>query len=409
MTSRRHEPAAPERAPRTEVTVQRQPVVNPDRTVRGYAVNVVVGTPRTRTHIDDEIDALVDAQYDLLDFAALAGGCAVFVRATPRMLTCHWPRTDVPGGLVLEVPRDFAEQPDAVGHLRRLRADGVDLALADFVPGGRQDVLLPLVDFVKVDLGRGDDVAACAIGQAHASGTAVIAERVDSEFAVGFCATHAVELLQGPLFQRDATPTAREFTTGEVQCLALMTLLIADEIDQGRVIRVIGSDPELTMRVLGLVNSSAVSARHRIDSVRRAVVMLGPQPLASLAMASLVGSRSHTIAGLWFMLTRAVACRSIACNDAAYTVGLLSAAASALRVAPADLVARTKVSDDVGDALLTLTGPYGPVLAGVLAHEENDIAGVAATGLDPVRVAGAYLAAVADARATAEALAARQG
>ena len=397
---------APGRAARAEVTVHRQPVVNPDRTVRGYAVNVVVRAPVAQAHVDDEIDALVHQQYELLDFTSLAGGSTVFVRATARMLTSHWPRTDVPGGLVLEVPREFAELPDAVDHLGRLRADGVDLALADFVPGGRQDALLSLVDFVKVDLGRGDDIASSAIAHAHAAGTAVIAERVDSEIAVGFCTAHAVDLLQGPLFQRDATPTAREFTAGEVQCLALMTLLNAEEVDQPRVIRVIGSDPELTMRVLGLVNSSAIRGRHRIDSVRRAVVMLGPQSLASLAVASLIGSRNHTIAGLWFMLTRAVACRSIARNDAAYTVGLLSAAASALRVAPADLVARTKVSDDVGDALLTLTGPYGPVLAGVLAHEENDIAGVEATGLDPCFVANAYLAAVADAHDTAEALSA---
>jgi len=409
MTSPWFEPTASASVTGIEVTVHRQPVVRPDRSVHGYAVSVVVRAPLTQAHRADELDALVHTEYEKLDLATLAGGTVVFVRATAGMLISDWPLPETPGGLVLEVPRHFADLPFATDHLSRLRAARMRLALADYVPGGSQDALLPLVHFAKVDLGRGDDVAAEAVGHAHRAKIAVIAERVDSEAAVRFCASHGVELLQGPLFQRDAAPTAREFTAGELQCFALMQLLSAADVDQDGVIRVVGSDPELTMRVLRLVNSSAFAVRRKIDSVRQAVIMLGPQPLGALAAASLVDARNTTIAGLWFVLTRAVACRSIADDDAAYTVGLLSAVASQLRIAPADLIARTGVSDDVGDALLTLSGPYGPVLAAVLAHEENDIAGVEATGLAPFDVAHAYLAAVADALGTATSLSGSNG
>ena len=404
MTSTSCEPTRSARVSATEVTVHRQPVVRPDRSVRGYAVRVVIRAPITLAHSGEELDALAHAEYATLDLAALAGGNVLFVRATTAMLTGAWPLPGTTSGLVLEVPRHFADVPDAADHLRRLRASGVVLALADYVPGGGQDALLPLVDFAKVDLGRGDDVAAAAVAHAHQGWVTVIAERVDSEAAVRFCASHGVEMLQGPLFQRDATPTAREFTTGQTQCLELMTLLTAAEVDLDRVIAVVLSDPEFTMRVLQLVNSTAYGVRGRIDSARRAVVLLGPLPLRTLAMASLIGARSHATAGLWFVLTRAVACRSLADDDVAYTVGLLSAVGSQLQLDPADLIARTGVSDDVGDALRTLSGPYGPVLAAVLAHEENDLAGVEATGLAPVDVAHAYLDAVVDALGTATAL-----
>ena len=63
------------------------------------------------------------------------------------------------------------------------------------------------------------------------------------------------------------------------------------------------------------------------------------------------------------------------------------------------------MSDDVADALLTKYGPYGAVLGAVLAHEENDVSGVEATGLGTVQVADAYLTAVADALATTRSLA----
>ena len=389
----------------TEVTVHRQPVVRPDRSVRGYAVSVVIRAPVAHAHRGVELDALVHAEYADLDLASLSGGNVVFLRVTTAMLLGTTPLPSAPSGLVLEAPRVFADLPDAADRLRKLRAAGAVLALADYVPGGSQDALLPLVDFVKVDLSRGRDRAATAIAHAHQGWVAVIAEHVDSEADVGFCAAQGVEMLQGPLFQRDTTPTAREFTTGQTQCLELMTLLTAQEVDLDRVITVVCSDPEFTMRVLQLVNSSASGLRNRIDSARRAVVMLGPQPLRTLAMASLIGARSHTTAGLWFVLTRAVACRMIADgDDVAYTVGLLSAVGSQLQIDLTELISRTGVSDDVGDALLSLTGPYGLVLGAVLAHEENDIVGVEATGFAPLEVARAYLAAVADALGTATAL-----
>ena len=158
-----------------------------------------------------------------------------------------------------------------------------------------------------------------------------------------------------------------------------------------RVVRVIGADPELAMQVLRPVNSSAVAARRRVDSVRQAATMLDAQ--------------GHSSAGRRFVLTRALTCRAISRSDAGYTVGLLSAAASQLAVEPADLVARAGVSQDVGDAVRTLRVLHGPALAAVLAHEENDFSEVEATGLASFIVANAYLTAVAAARTQASSLA----
>ena len=395
---------APSTAISTDVTVQRQPVVDANRSVHGYAVNVVVHASLTQANQGERLDAVAQDALEHLDLTALAGGSVLFVRATAGLLMGRWPPPEVEGGVVLEVPASFAEMPDAADHLARLRSAGIALALADYFPGGPQDALLPLMTFAKVDLGRGAELAGLAVEHAHRSGVPVIAERVDSAVDVTFCEALGVELLQGPMFQRDATPTAREFTAGELQCLELLRLLSAAEVDSPRVIEIVGSDPELTMRVLHLVNSSALGTRHRIDSVRHAVTLIGPRQLRALSASSLVGSSGHSIAGLWFVLTRAVACRSLADDDAAYTVGLLSAVASQLRIPPRMLVERTGVSDDVAQALVGLSGPYGPTLAAVLAHEENDTEGVEASGLSPFDVARAYLAAVADALGTATSL-----
>lgn len=403
MTSVPLEPPAQPGPTDSRVTVHRQPVVRPDRSVHGYAISVVLQGPPDGGA--EDADAALHAAYGRLDLAALAGGAVVFLRATAAMLVGDHPLPLALGGLVLEVPARFADHPDAAGHLRRLRAGGVGLALADYVPGGRPDALVPLADFLKVDLARGAGFAFRAMAWAREFRVAVVAEHVDSEAAALFCTTHGAELLQGPLFHRDITPIAHEFTAGQVQCLEVVALLMADDVDTRRVIQFICADPEFAMRVLGLINSIAAGCPTRIDSIPLAVVWLGTQQLLSLTMVSLIGARNYTVARLWYVLARAVACRSLADNDVAYTVGLLSAVAAQLKIPPAALIARTRVSRDVGDALLTRSGPYGRVLAAVLAHEENNIAGVEATGLCVHDVADAYLDAVADALGTATALA----
>jgi EAL and modified HD-GYP domain-containing signal transduction protein len=145
--------------------------------------------------------------------------------------------------------------------------------------------------------------------------------------------------------------------------------------------------------------------RREIDSVLQAVVLVGPRQLHALAIASLIDAKPATVASLWSILTRAMTCRTLAGDDAAYTVGLLSAVAAQQAIDLEELVTRTGVSDQLAVGLLHHEGRYGRVLAAVLAHEENDTDAVQATGLEPWDVAHAYLAAVPVALGTATALA----
>jgi EAL and modified HD-GYP domain-containing signal transduction protein len=184
-----------------------------------------------------------------------------------------------------------------------------------------------------------------------------------------------------------------------------MQLLSADPVDSDAVVAMVAADPELSMRVLRLVNLSAFAVRRRVDSVRQAVVLAGPVHLAALAVSALTDARASSVGPLWFMLTRATACRTLGRHDDAYTVGLLSAVAARLRMSPLDLVARTGVSDVVAAALRDRSGPWGPVLAAVLAHEADDAEGLLATGIGPQEVSDAYLAAVGTALITATSLA----
>ncbi|GHS89495.1 hypothetical protein AGMMS50218_15920 [Actinomycetota bacterium] len=392
-----------------EVTVLRQPVVNSDRTVYGYAVRVHVQGPDGRPLPLPQAERLVDAELTQLDLAAVGGDRLVLLQATTGVLTGQVQLGPTPFGLVLEVPPHVTQRPDAVDLLLAASQHGIRLALADYTGSATQDALLPYVSLTKVDLARGPDRTAELISRAHAAGASVIAERADDRDRVRLAIDLGTDLLQGPMFARRPETTGREFSAGELQCLELVQLLGADPVDQGAVVRTVGSDPELAIRVLHLVNSSAYGLRRAVDSVAQAVVLVGPQQLSALAMASLIDARPTTVGALWSILTRATTCRALTGDDAAYTVGLLSAVAAQQGFGVDDLVSRAGVSEHIARALRDQTGPYGPVLAAVLAHEENDPDGVRLAGLEPYDVAHAYLAALPEALGIATALAVSSG
>ncbi len=390
---------------RTGAMIQRQVVVHPDRSVFAYAVRGVVPGPDGREQPEGSVEHLVDGVLRTVDLERLSGNRPIIVRATRELLSS--PDSLVaPHGLVLEVPPAHQQGPGATRRLAALTEAAVRLSLADYTGHPVQDALLPYVQMVKLDATLPPVRLAELVQRAAGAGAVVVAENATSRARVSSALEAGAELLQGPLvLQNQPSEERRTFSAGEIQCLELLRQVSAPEPDPLEYGATVESDPELSMRVLHLVNSSAAGVRHRVDSVQQAVRMVGPRRLAALATAALVGATPTSMETLWYLLTRAHACAALSGDNAAYTVGLLSAVAAHLRLPTAQLVARTGVSAAVADALEHHSGPYGHVLAAVLAQETNDPKALAATGLDAYDVARTYLEAVPQALSLATRLA----
>ena len=388
-------------------TIHRQPVVHPDRSVFAYAVRGVVpgegGLP-----VDEHlVEHVVDAVYRTLDLSRVAGSRPLIIRATHQMLASPLTELEAPHGVVLEVPGAHQTMPGASARLAALTESDARVALGDYTADPVQDALLPYVQMVKVDSRLPRTRLEDLVRRAADAGAVVLAEHATTRERVGNALEAGAELLQGPLvLPRDHSAQARTLGAGEVQCFELLRQLAKPDPDPAEYTRTIASDAELTMRVLHLVNSSAAGVRHKIDSVQQAVVLVGPRRLGAIATASLVGSTPTSLETLWFLLTRAHTCASLAGDDTGYTVGLLSAVAAHLRVPATQVVARTGVSPAVAEALANHAGPYGSVLAAVVAQEASDTAALASTGHDPYEVGRHYLDAVPHALSLATRLAA---
>ncbi|GEN81672.1 EAL and HDOD domain-containing protein [Actinotalea fermentans] len=382
--------------------VHRTPVADLAGRVIGYHVAV---DPERPPGVD------VDQIYLGLDLANLVADRYAFIPATPAMLDGYLPEPVVPGRLVLVLPPGFAESPGALGRAGALRGLGMCLALAAYRGEPAQRALLTHMSFVLVDAGPAGPALPPLVHEAHAHGVRVVATDVATEGELDVCRASGVDCLLGGTVaglggaSRAAVPTqrgrhagrSRVLRAGEAQCLTILNLLHQPETSPVDVAQVIETDPVLTLRVLHLVNSGVYALSHQVDTVRQAVVLLGPSEVSTLVTALALEAQPGAMDRLWFILARAMTCELLADDNAAYTVGMLSALATQLGV-PADAVLeKVGVSEVVGDAIAHEAGPLGQVLRAVRAHEQSDPDGVLAAGLDPVAVSRAYLGCLRDA------------
>ena len=382
----------------------RQPVVEKNASVRAWSLRTAVSTQDDGWFREDEVEDVTESEYGALDLGTLGGDRPVMLRATRRLVSGETPLPLSPSGLILELTGAMAANPVLRQQVAGMRAQGVHIVVGDYTATEAQDAFLPGAWAVKVDVRRNADRLRELAAHAHQRYGKVIAEGVTTPAQQRRAFADGADMSQGPLLRREPDGPLRRANVGEQQCIEVIRLLSEADVDFGAVATMVAADPEMSIRVLHVVNSSQFALPHAVDSLRHAVILLGPHRLAGLAMASLIDARPNAIGPLWTVLTRALACRELTGSDAGYTVGLLSGVASQQRIAVGSLLARSGVSPEVAAAIEAHAGPLGQALAAVLAHEENDTDQVALTGLDPAVVARAYLDAVPVALSTASAL-----
>ena len=385
--------------------VQRQALLHPDGSLFGYAVHARVDDSGPLVTLAAE-DRMVSDAYDRVDLGQVVGDNAVVLRATGPMLRGEVTIPTAPRSLVVEVPAPWVHEEYAEQALVAMRELGFGVALGSFTGTLAERALLPLVDMAKVDLRRLTENLQARVAQLKEAGVWVIGVHADTPELARLARELELELVQAPLVRRQAPGTGRTVSAGEAQHLQLVRVLSQEMPDHQEIVRAVGVDPELTMRVLRTVNASATGLRHHVDSVSHAVSLLGPHRLAALVSSVVLGSDPASVDVLWTVITRGLAVWRLSGNEVGYTVGLLSAVSAALKISVESVVDRSGVSPDVAAALQGEGGPYGPALLAALAHEADDDDAILAAGFDPAHVARVYLEAMPEALASASHMAA---
>jgi EAL and modified HD-GYP domain-containing signal transduction protein len=362
----------------TSATVlARQPIVDRSGTCHGYEL-LFRGGPVPTVHTEDDratAGVLVAAACDI-GWETLGGGRPLYLNVGEGLLFDNVIEMTPPEAVVLEVLERITVDETLVERLAELRARGFRLALDDFVPGSDAERLVSQVDVVKVDALQVPQAQwAEVVAGLHERGIVAIAEKIENQAAHAAAVDAGFDLFQGYWYARPTLQRSLQLTPQRTVCLRLMSVLMQPEPSPREIEDLVSSDTALVVRTLRMANSAAAGARRTIDSVRQAVVMVGPKTLAGwVALMVMAQDPADNPLVATEVLVHARACEILATSETpalagqAFLAGLTLGLVERAGVPAGELLDVLGASPEIRDAVLHRAGRLGELVEDVDAH-----------------------------------------
>lgn len=312
----------------------------------------------------------------------LTAGVPAFVNVSRDHLVGELYRVFDPATVVLELLETIEGDADVVLACEQAVANGYTLALDDYDARPGLDVLLPLVQIVKLDvLNQSVETLRPVIRKLQQYKLRVLAERVENEAMRAMCSDLGCELFQGYVFSRPETLAGRTISLQQTAMLNVMGLLNDAKVSEAELHEAFRSHPSLTLALLRIVNSASFGSRN-VVSIPHAIQLIGRDALSRWLMVIFVASLSYdnplTAEVVLQAMIRArfselLTMRGMPGDPSArFLVGLLSCIDGLLGQPMENVLERLPVNQEVRDALLRNEGPHAPVLSLVHAYEAGD-------------------------------------
>jgi EAL and modified HD-GYP domain-containing signal transduction protein len=336
------------------------------------------------------------------DLEKLVKGTRVFVNVTRDLLF------QIPDAglevvrMVLELPGDTPIDDELLGILDHLRAKDFVLALDNFHCSEDRTPLLERATWVKVDV-RGRDEADIQheVDCLRPYGVNLLATKVETREAFEACRRLGFDRFQGFFFAEPRLVGEKWLAPGKLQVLQLLGKLADREVGFDELAQVVTQDAYLSYRLLRLINSPAAPTRVQVDSIERALVLLGTRELRIWATwLSLARTADHPDELNRQLLVRARFCENLGetlhreDSETLFFLGLLSGVDAVIGRPLDELLDQLPLSDALKAALLWRVGDLGAILDAVLGYECGDWARAEALGVDADTLTEAYLNAV---------------
>jgi EAL and modified HD-GYP domain-containing signal transduction protein len=363
--------------------VARQPILDAGRQVRAYELLFRSGPENLFQHldVDDASRRVIENAFNTFGLDTLAGHKKLFINCTRKILLEGAVALFPPEVAVVEVLETVAPEPEVLRAVQDLKRAGYTIALDDFVDQPGYAPLVALADVIKVDFLLSPPAErAAVVERLSRPGLSFLAEKVEGpdEFAEGQRLGYS--LFQGYFFARPEMLRSRELQPGKLARLRLMKELLSDQVDYDALEQTIKADLALSLKLLRYLNSASFGWRSSIDSIKRALVLLGDRPFRQWAtlvvMTTLAEDQPEEL--VISSLVRARLCEQVALATGRpevsfdlFLAGLLSGLEAILGRPLPELLELLAVPGGVRRVLLHNDGELRLVYGGVRAYERG--------------------------------------
>lgn len=361
--------------------VGRQPIFDRSLNVFGYEL-LFRGAGGNRADFADGNQATSQVMVNtFLDIGlnTLVGNATAFINLTESFIRGDSPLPFPPRRVVLEVLEDVAPSEEVIAALERLSQEGYALALDDYDFREELAPLLERVDYIKVDLmalgGRNLKASVAGLRRTRPR-IKLLAEKIETRAEFEHCRAIGFDYFQGFFLSRPTVVAGKAVAANRLTLIQLLARLQDPNTDMREAERLLAQDLPLVHRLLRYINSAHFSLANKVDSIKRAVTLLGFRTIrnwASLILLSRLSDKPPEL--LKSTLIRARMCELLAeqagagDRDQYFLVGLLSALDAMLDRPMDELLASLPLVEPVKAALLRREGELGNTLQWVLDFE----------------------------------------
>ena len=307
-------------------------------------------------------------------------GTPIFINLTEAMLVGEQTPPLPVETTVFEILETTRASELVFKQIRHLKQQGFRIALDDFVWRDDWQEMLPLADFIKIDLFQYDrDQLRELVAKLKAYPAALVAEKVETREELEFCRELGCQYFQGFFLEKPQPVVGKKLRPQMQLIMDVYASLQREDITAKELADQIGRDPQLTFQLLRIINSAAFSLQRRIQNLREAIMLLGMQKLRTWMMIiALANERDKPAELLHGLLVRARLAELVAKHqlpakaDAAFLLGMFSGLDALLDIPMTDLVKRLPLHDEMIQALLEHQGPLGQLLHQVIAFEHAE-------------------------------------
>lgn len=369
-------------APVAAAYFSRQPIYRKQMSVLGYELLFRGGDTATADFADgDEATAQVIHNTIELGLDQVIGGDELaFFNLTRNFILNDFCLSLPKERVVLEVLEDITAEPKIVEKLRGLRAQGYLIALDDFVYDESLRPLVELAHIIKVDvMALGIDRLEEAIAPFRDFDVWLLAEKVETQEEYDRCREVGFDYFQGYFFCKPRLMEGKQIPTSRLSAMRLVARLRNPNIEPDEIEDAIRQDVTMSYKLLRFVNSMHCGLSRRVDSIRRAALLIGTERIrtwASLLMLASIDDKPREL--ILIAMIRARMCEQLSSkigirfSERFFTVGLLSVLDALLDSTMEEVLERLPLSEEVSRALLTHQDLVGQVLAFTIAYEQAD-------------------------------------
>jgi c-di-GMP-related signal transduction protein len=280
------------------------------------------------------------------------------------------------GRVVLELLEDQVVDDVLLEAIEDHRARGYAIALDDYVGNEALDPALQHVDIVKVDvLGRDHASVERDIARLAPYDLTLVAEKVETREDHEWCLELGFGLFQGYFFCKPERMEARGVAPNRLSVLQLVAALQDPRIEISQLEALVSRDIALSYRLLRYINSAFFGLRREVDSISRALMLLGIDNVkrwATLSIFAGVDEKPREL--IETALVRARFCELVGegNRDQLFTLGLFSVVDALMDAPMEDVLASMPFPEDMRGALISREGPKGEMLAAALSFERGE-------------------------------------